>query len=200
MTSTRTLSRSVGTWGDRACRRCWLMSPRSDLSIPGQMDSRPPELGPHGDPTPANSGGSAHPLHRRQTRAKPPNRSSRRPSSIGSRRRLSTPSGPESSCCTTSSTGSSSGETRSSSPRTTTTAHTHRVRRPRSSAHQRTQSGGSANLRSKARVRHFPLEWRWRELNPRPTMLAQVFSGCSSQCVVFGPSAHANKSLTDLAA
>ena len=42
--------------------------------------------------------------------------------------------------------------------------------------------------------------WRWRELNPRPTMLAQVFSGCSSQCVVFGPSAHANESLTDLAA
>ena len=85
------------------------------------MDSRPPELGPHGDPTPANSGGSAHPLHRRQTRARPPNRSSRSPFSIGSRRRLSTPSGPESSCCTTSSTGSSSGPSRWSSPRTSTT-------------------------------------------------------------------------------
>ena len=156
MTSARTLSRSVGTWSDRACRRCWLRSPRSDLSIPGQMDSRPPELGPHGDPTPANSGGSAHPLHRRQTRARPPNRSSRSPFSIGSRRRLSTPSGPESSCCTTSSTGSSSGETRSSSPRTTTTAHTpssSKTSKQRSSVETRQ---GNANLRPKAKVQHFP--------------------------------------------
>lgn len=37
--------------------------------------------------------------------------------------------------------------------------------------------GGTANLRSKARVRQFPLKWRWGESNPRPTADPEVFSG-----------------------
>ena len=47
----------------------------------------------------------------------------------------------------------------------------HQLRRPRRGK----ENGGSAEHR----VRHFPLRWRWRELNSRPTMHAQVFSGCS---------------------
>ena len=68
----------------------------------------------------------------------------------------------------------------------------HRVRGPRRGADQRTQSGGSANLRSKARVQHFPLEWRCGESNPGPTAVQQDFSGCSLLKSFSASASHAN--------
>src|SRR5699024_11032501 len=43
---------------------------------------------------------------------------------------------------------------------------------------------------------HGAREWRWRESNPRPTVLPQDFSGCSLLTDFLGPSDHADKSLT----
>src|SRR5699024_9702718 len=43
---------------------------------------------------------------------------------------------------------------------------------------------------------HGAREWRWRESNPRPTVLPQDFSGCSLLADLLGPSDHADKSLT----
>ena len=57
---------------------------------------------------------------------------------------------------------------------------------------QRIQSGGSANLRSKARVQHFPLEWRCGESNPGPTAMQQDFSGCSLLKSFSASASHAN--------
>src|SRR5699024_2354590 len=45
-------------------------------------------------------------------------------------------------------------------------------------------------------VVHGAREWRWREANPRPTVLPQDFSGCSLLADFLGPSDHADKSLT----
>jgi hypothetical protein len=42
--------------------------------------------------------------------------------------------------------------------------------------------------------------WSWRESNPRPLALTQVFSGRSLQIAFLGPSALADKSLTGSAA
>ncbi len=42
---------------------------------------------------------------------------------------------------------------------------------------QTKEMGGSAD--PLARVQHFPLGWRWRELNPRPDEATWTFSGRS---------------------
>ena|GEM_PF-2512263 len=50
------------------------------------------------------------------------------------------------------------------------------------------RAGGSANLRSKARIRHFPLEWRWGESNPRPAAGPEFFSERSLRFYFSAPS------------